>query len=130
MCAELWLALGPAPPAPPARAAACARRAALCRGAQWGDAGREREGDRANHHARAQTSHSPSHHFTPLPSFAPRHNSATPAEIDAMVAAMGYPSLDALIDATVPASIRADKPLDLGAYTPGMTESEFLDKFK
>lgn len=68
----------------------------------------------------------------PLPhhSFAPRHNSATPAEIDAMVAATGFPSLDALIDATVPKTIRDDKPLDLGEYTPGMTESEFLDKFK
>ena len=47
-----------------------------------------------------------------------------------MVAATGFPSLDALIDATVPKTIRDDKPLDLGEYTPGMTESEFLDKFK
>ena len=67
----------------------------------------------------------------PFPfSFAPRHNSATPAEIDAMVAAVGFPSLDALIDATVPKSIRDSKPLEIGACTPGMTESEFLDKFK
>lgn len=47
-----------------------------------------------------------------------------------MVATVGYPSLDALIDATVPKSIRNDKPLDLGSYSAGMTESEFLDKFK
>ena len=69
----------------------------------------------------------------PLPlhvSFAPRHNSATPAEVDAMVAAVGFDSLDALIDATVPAAIRAGKELDLGEYTAGMTESAFLEKFK
>lgn len=47
-----------------------------------------------------------------------------------MVAATGFPSLDDLIDATVPKTIRNDKPLDLGAYSAGMTESEFLDKFK
>lgn len=47
-----------------------------------------------------------------------------------MVAAVGFDSLDALIDATVPAAIRADKALDLGEYTAGMTESAFLEKFK
>lgn len=47
-----------------------------------------------------------------------------------MVAAVGFDSLDALIDATVPAAIRAGKELDLGEYTAGMTESAFLEKFK
>ncbi len=47
-----------------------------------------------------------------------------------MVAALGFSSLDELIDATVPKSIRADKALDLGEYTEGYTESEFLEKFK
>ena len=70
---------------------------------------------------------------SPLPKthrFSPRHNSLTPAEEAEMVAALGFGSLDELIDATVPASIRADKPLDLGEYSEGYTESEFLEKFK
>ena len=63
-------------------------------------------------------------------SFEPRHNSATPAEIDAMVAITGFPSLEALVDATVPASIRRRDGMDIGAFTPGMTEAAFLEKFK
>lgn len=62
--------------------------------------------------------------------FSPRHNSVTPAEEAEMIAALGFSSLDELIDATVPSSIRADKPLDLGEYSEGYTESEFLEKFK
>lgn len=47
-----------------------------------------------------------------------------------MVAETGFPSVDALIDATVPASIRRKDGMDMGRYTDGMTESEFLDYFK
>jgi glycine dehydrogenase len=47
-----------------------------------------------------------------------------------MVAVTGFPSLDALIDATVPASIRRRDGMDIGEFTPGMTEAAFLDKFK
>ena len=47
-----------------------------------------------------------------------------------MVAATGFESLDALVDATVPKAIRRPDLLDLGAYTEGMRESEFLTKFK
>lgn len=47
-----------------------------------------------------------------------------------MVAETGFGSLDALIDATVPAAIRRSDGMDLGRYTEGMTESEFLDFFK
>ena len=47
-----------------------------------------------------------------------------------MVAVTGFPSLDALIDATVPAAIRRSDGMDIGAFTPGMTEAAFLDKFK
>jgi glycine dehydrogenase len=60
----------------------------------------------------------------------PRHNSTTPAELDEMVAATGFASMDALIDATVPAAIRRHDGMDMGKYTKGMTESEFLDYFK
>lgn len=47
-----------------------------------------------------------------------------------MVAITGFPSLEALVDATVPASIRRRDGMDIGAFTPGMTEAAFLEKFK
>ncbi|MBC8012263.1 MAG: aminomethyl-transferring glycine dehydrogenase, partial [Burkholderiales bacterium] len=46
---------------------------------------------------------------------APRHTSPTAAERAHMLAAVGYPTLDALIDATVPAHIRLDNALTLPA---------------
>ena len=61
--------------------------------------------------------------------FAPRHNSATAAEVQEMVEVVGYNSVDELIDATVPAAIRRD-PMDLGAYTKGFTESGILKKLR
>jgi hypothetical protein len=63
-------------------------------------------------------------------SFVPRHNSGSDAEIQEMVKTTGYPSLEALIDATVPAAIRRKDGMEMGRYTAGMTESEFLDYFK
>jgi glycine dehydrogenase len=63
-------------------------------------------------------------------SFVPRHNSTTPEELDAMVKETGFESMDALIDATVPKAIRRTDGMDLGKYTDGMTESQFLDYFK
>ena len=47
-----------------------------------------------------------------------------------MVAATGFGSLDELITATVPKAIRREGQMDLGEYTQGYTESEFLAKFK
>ena len=63
-------------------------------------------------------------------SFIPRHNSGSEAEVKEMVQATGFSSLDALIDATVPAAIRRTDGMDMGSYTAPMTESEFLDYFK
>jgi glycine cleavage system pyridoxal-binding protein P len=63
-------------------------------------------------------------------SFQPRHNSGTEQEIEEMVSTVGYDSLSALIDATVPASIRRKDNMDMKHYTQGMTESEFLDYFR
>jgi glycine dehydrogenase len=54
----------------------------------------------------------------PLDSFARRHNSPDSAEVAAMLATLGQPSLDALIDAAVPPQIRLEKPLALPA-APG-----------
>ena len=55
--------------------------------------------------------------------FARRHIGPSPDERDAMLQAVGAPSLDALIDEAVPASIRLDKPLNL---PPAETEQQFL----
>ena len=62
--------------------------------------------------------------------FAPRHNSASLSDVEEMVKVAKFDSLDALIDATVPASIRLEKAMDLGEYTEGYTESAFLAKMK
>jgi glycine dehydrogenase len=47
-----------------------------------------------------------------------------------MVAATGFPTLDALIDATVPAAIRRKDGMPMGSYTEPRGESEFLSKFR
>ena len=51
--------------------------------------------------------------LAPTDVFGPRHISPTLAERDHMLAAIGQPTLDALIDATLPADIRLEKPLSL-----------------
>ncbi|MCD1644835.1 aminomethyl-transferring glycine dehydrogenase [Aurantimonas coralicida] len=56
-----------------------------------------------------------------------RHIGPSPAEMDEMLALLGVDSLDALIDQTVPASIRQAEPLDWG--TP-MTERQALDALR
>lgn len=56
-----------------------------------------------------------------------RHIGPSPAEMEEMLKVVGYPSLDALIDDTVPPSIRQKTPLAWG--TP-MTEREALDKLR
>lgn len=62
-------------------------------------------------------------------SFEPRHNSLNDADIAEMLKITGFSSMDALIDATVPKSIRRPA-MDLGEYDQGYTESAFLDMFK
>ncbi|AWI08261.1 aminomethyl-transferring glycine dehydrogenase [Ereboglobus luteus] len=47
--------------------------------------------------------------------FAPRHNSPTEADVAKMLETLGQPSLDALIDATVPAGIRLGREMKLPA---------------
>ncbi|MCH7749002.1 MAG: aminomethyl-transferring glycine dehydrogenase [Acidobacteria bacterium] len=59
--------------------------------------------------------------------FADRHIGPQPDDIEAMVAAVGAMSLDALIDEVVPSDIRLDTPLDV----PGPeTEAEFLARMR
>jgi glycine dehydrogenase (decarboxylating) len=56
-----------------------------------------------------------------------RHIGPSPSEIEAMLKVIGAPSLDALIDETVPASIRLKAPLSWGKP---MAEREVLDHMK
>ena len=55
--------------------------------------------------------------------FAPRHIGPSPDERDAMLSAIGVASLDALIDETIPASIRLKAPLTL---SPAESEHQYL----
>jgi glycine dehydrogenase len=59
----------------------------------------------------------------PLDTFARRHLGSSPEDIARMLELVGYPSLDALIDAAVPADIRLPRPLRLPA---ALSESEAL----
>ncbi|HEY0007535.1 MAG TPA: aminomethyl-transferring glycine dehydrogenase [Tepidisphaeraceae bacterium] len=65
--------------------------------------------------------------YTPADTFVRRHLGADDAEIAAMLKVVGYDSLDALTDATVPAGIRSMKPLSVG---PLRGEHELLAEFK
>lgn len=66
----------------------------------------------------------------PLDTFERRHNSANEQEVSEMLKVVGFNSVDALIDATVPENIRLSKMMDMGEYTQPLTESEFLKMFK
>eukprot|EP01025_Chloroclados_australasicus_P039478 TRINITY_DN40898_c1_g1_i1.p1 TRINITY_DN40898_c1_g1~~TRINITY_DN40898_c1_g1_i1.p1 ORF type:complete len:1079 (-),score=144.53 TRINITY_DN40898_c1_g1_i1:244-3141(-) len=61
--------------------------------------------------------------------FEPRHNSATKQEEKEMLQVVGFPSLDALSDATVPDQIKRGNDFKMGKYTAGLKESEFLEFF-
>ena len=60
-------------------------------------------------------------------SFIPRHIGPNAADTRAMLDALGYPSIDALMDATVPANIRFGRALALPAAT---SEQEALADFR
>jgi glycine dehydrogenase len=55
--------------------------------------------------------------------FVHRHNGSNAADVQAMLQAINAPSLDALIDQTVPAAIRMSQPLNL---PQGMSEHAYL----
>src|SRR5256712_991436 len=59
--------------------------------------------------------------------FATRHIGPSPDETQAMLATLGYSSLDAFIDAVVPADIRLSRPLNL---PPGRSEREVLQALR
>ena len=74
-----------------------------------------REDTDLQHHTDTDRAHSGS--------FQSRHIGPDPAARDQMLAAIGVPSLDALIEQTIPPDIRLPAPLDLPA---GVTEYEYL----
>ena len=59
--------------------------------------------------------------------FAPRHLGPSDSDVQAMLKVLGFPSLDALIDATVPPNIRLGRALNLPA---GLSEQDALTEFK
>ena len=59
--------------------------------------------------------------------FASRHIGPTPQDIDAMLETIGVPTLDDLLDRTIPASIRDDEPL---ALDPPLTEREAVETLR
>ena len=65
--------------------------------------------------------------LTQAPGFEQRHNSPRPPEIKEMLKVIGVDNLEALIDETVPESIRIRRPLNLPAPK---TEFQFLNDFK
>ncbi|MFH2139978.1 MAG: aminomethyl-transferring glycine dehydrogenase [Pseudomonadota bacterium] len=59
--------------------------------------------------------------------FVTRHNGSNALDVQAMLDKINAPTLDALIDQTVPAAIRLQQPLKLA---DGMSEHEFLDHLR
>ena len=62
--------------------------------------------------------------------FGPRHNAFSPDEEAEMLKKVGAADLDELMSTAMPVSLRREGLMDLGKYTKGMTESEFLEHFK
>ena len=59
--------------------------------------------------------------------FATRHIGPTPQDVDAMLEVVGVPTLQDLLDRTIPASIRHDEPL---ALDPPLTEREAVETLR
>ena len=57
-----------------------------------------------------------------LDRFEPRHNGPRKADLPEMLATIGVDSLEDLTKKTVPSQILLDRALDLGKYSPGLSE--------
>ncbi|HVS17625.1 MAG TPA: aminomethyl-transferring glycine dehydrogenase, partial [Planctomycetota bacterium] len=68
--------------------------------------------------------------LAPLDTFERRHNGPDAADVEAMCATLGVRSLDALIDETVPASIRLAGGLSRALLPDGRGERELLDELR
>ena len=62
-----------------------------------------------------------------LDTFPRRHIGPTPEDVSAMLQFLGYDSLDAFMDATVPEVIRSERPLAIG---PSRTEQDVLEELR
>jgi glycine dehydrogenase len=67
--------------------------------------------------------------LAPSDTFARRHIAPSDTEVAAMLAELGYKSLEELASATVPAAIRLRKPLQLGERLP-LGEHELIEEMK
>src|SRR5688572_13688078 len=65
--------------------------------------------------------------LAPAESFVPRHIGPSASDIEKMVRAVGYETLDDLVDATIPSNIRHDREL---AIPRGRAEHEVLADFR
>lgn len=65
-----------------------------------------------------------------LDRFAPRHNGPRPSDVGPMLETIGVSSVTELVEKTVPAQIRLGRDLDLGKYSPGLSESDAIDELK
>jgi glycine dehydrogenase len=67
--------------------------------------------------------HSSSTPLAALDRFEPRHLGPRSTDLPEMLATIGVSSVGELIEKTVPSQIRLSKELDLGPYSPGLSES-------
>ena len=65
-----------------------------------------------------------------LDRFAPRHLGPRPSDLPSMLETVGVGSLEELVTKTVPSQIMLDRALDLGKYSPGLSETDALDELK
>ncbi|HQR16725.1 MAG TPA: aminomethyl-transferring glycine dehydrogenase [Gemmatimonadales bacterium] len=77
--------------------------------------------------APAKTPASPIAGLTQTERFVSRHLGPRPADLEQMLRVVGYPSMDAFIDAVVPEDIRLRRPL---ALAPGRSEREVLQELR
>lgn len=68
--------------------------------------------------------------LAPLDRFEGRHNGPRKSDVDSMLSTIGVASVDALVDMTVPSAIKLGRPLDLGKYSEGLTETEALSELQ
>jgi len=66
----------------------------------------------------------------PVDQFAHRHIGPDEPDVAAMLDVVGYDSLDALIDAAVPATIRAKQPLELPGLPEALTERRAIETLR
>ena len=62
--------------------------------------------------------------------FEPRHNGPRDSDVPEMLATIGVSSVEELVTKTVPSQILLQRALDLGKYSPGLSESDALTEMR